>query len=186
MLKTISLVMTAIFMIACSEVKLDNLTNVQPTTQAELKYGIVLDDYPGFNYQDYSIAPEHEILLQFEPIHGKKLYKAYFLCSSKYQYMIDTIEDTSTDEGSVKINEYNAIIKLCVSESLDDILIEFNNEIQLGQNQPIIPESEPSAGEYVNPKPDVNHPNYSKVHDICTKNNPDDTDAADLCTYKGL
>lgn len=184
-------------LVGCSDTKVDTSSlNTNVVVERDMKFGINLDQYPGYNYKGIEIAPEHEVLLQLESIHGTDLKKAYYLCSNKFEYMIDDLADTSTEEGSAAIKNYNDVIKLCVQESLNDFVVEFDTtEIHFGNKNNFVEAPEPPSevetnyedfDDFENPKPDVNDPRYAEVNAICTENNPGDQESIDLCTFKGL
>ena len=108
-------------LMGCTEKETEKLTE---PSEATMKYGVNLGELPDKKGDDYAL--EFSWQYDLAEKYGRIFYKANNICGNKFSYILDKATDTSTEEGSLTITEFNKAYELCVSESL--------------ANQPIIPE----------------------------------------------
>ena len=81
-----------------------------------MKYGVNLDEFPDKKGDDYAL--EFEWQENLAETYGRTFYKANNICGNKVSYILDKATDTSTEEGSLTIDEFNYAYQMCVRESL--------------------------------------------------------------------
>lgn len=126
-MKTFLLISALIILTGCTkEDSKISPPSSEPSQKSEMKYGVNLDEFPDKKGNDYAL--EFDWQYDLAEKYGRTFYKANKICRNKFSYILDKATDTSTEEGSLTINEFNKSYELCVRESL--------------ASQPIIPEKD--------------------------------------------